>query len=73
MIHNPSSHLRLGSLVDELADLDKLDPSALKQRWRALYGAQAPARIGRALLLQAVAYRLQEKALGGLADELFAE
>jgi hypothetical protein len=52
--------------VDELADLDKLDPSALKQRWRALYGAQAPAHIGRALLLQAVAYRLQEKALGGL-------
>jgi len=61
-----ASHSRSGSLTDELADLDKLDSAALKQRWRTLYSTQAPARIGRALLLQAVAYRLQEKVLGGL-------
>jgi hypothetical protein len=61
-----ASHSRHRSLTDELADLDQLDSTALKQRWRLLYGTRAPVRIGRALLLQAVAYRVQEKALGGL-------
>ena len=65
MKRNPS---RSGtrSLTDELAELRRLDPSALKQRWRALYRTEAPVHIGRALLLQAIAYRLQERVLGGL-------
>ena len=54
------------SLTDELAELRGLDPTALKQRWRVLYRTEAPVRIGHALLLQAVAYRLQERVLGGL-------
>jgi hypothetical protein len=54
------------SLTDELAELRELDPTTLKQRWRALYRTDAPVRIGQTLLLQAVAYRLQERVLGGL-------
>ena len=54
------------SLAEELAALRGLDATALKQRWRALYRTEAPVRIGRTLLQQAVAYRLQERALGGL-------
>jgi hypothetical protein len=54
------------SLADELAELRGLDPTALKQRWRVLYRTEAPVRIGQSLLLQAVAYRLQERGLGGL-------
>ena len=54
------------SLTDELAELHGLDLTALKQRWRVLYRTEAPVHIGRALLLQAVAYRLQERVLGGL-------
>ena len=65
MKRNPS---RSGtrSLTDELAELRRLDPTALKQRWRVLYRTEAPVRIGQALLLQAVAYRLQERVLGDL-------
>jgi hypothetical protein len=65
MKRNPS---RSGtrSLTDELAELRGLDPTALKQRWRVLYRTEAPAHIGQGLLLQAVAYRLQERVLGGL-------
>jgi len=65
MKRNPS---RSGtkSLADELTELRGLDPAALKQRWQVLYRTEAPVRIGQLLLLQAVAYRLQEKALGGL-------
>jgi len=33
------------SLADELAALGTLDLSALKQRWRALYGSEAPVRV----------------------------
>ena len=54
------------SLADELAELRELDATALKQRWRVLYRTEAPVRIGQALLLQAVSYRLQERALGSL-------
>ena len=54
------------NLADELAELRGLDSTALKQRWRVLYRIAAPVRIGQALLLQAVAYRLQERVLGGL-------
>jgi hypothetical protein len=65
MKHN---RLRPGikSLTDELAEVRGLHPTALKQRWRVLYRTEAPVRIGQALLLQAVAYRLQERVLGGL-------
>ena len=65
MKRNPS---RSGtrSLADELAELRGLDPTTLRQRWRVLYRTEAPVRIGHALLLQAVAYRLQERVLGGL-------
>ena len=65
MKRNPSES-GTKNLADELAELRGLDPTALRQRWRVLYRTEAPVRIGHALLLQAVAYRLQEKALGGL-------
>ena len=61
-----SSRLGTRSLADELAELRGLDLTALKQRWRVFYRTEAPVHIGRALLLQAVAYRLQERVLGGL-------
>ena len=65
MKRNPS-HSLSRRLTEELAELRELDLAALKQRWRVLYCTDAPVHIGRALLLQAVAYRLQERALGGL-------
>jgi len=65
MKRNPSWSLN-GSLTDELGELRGLDSTALKQRWRVLYRTDAPAHLGQALLLQAVAYRLQERALGSL-------
>jgi len=65
MKRNPSRSATR-SLTDELAELRRLDLAALKQRWRVLYRSEAPVHIGQALLLQAVAYRLQEGVLGGL-------
>jgi hypothetical protein len=53
-------------LAEQLANLDGLDGERLKQRWRNLYGTEPPLRVGRSLLRQAIGYRLQENALGGL-------
>ena len=49
-----------------LAELSSLDSRKLNDRWRALYGGDPPARLRHNLMIQALAYRLQEKALGGL-------
>jgi hypothetical protein len=50
----------------EITNLTALDRAQLIERWRVLYGGEPPASISRPLLLQAIAYRLQEKMLGGL-------
>ena len=53
-------------LAKQLASLGGLAGKRLKERWRSLYGAELPARLSRSLLVQAIAYRLQDKAFGGL-------
>jgi hypothetical protein len=53
-------------LAGALSQLSALDSAQLNARWKALYGGDPPARFRRALMIQALAYRLQEKALGGL-------
>jgi hypothetical protein len=62
-------HRRLADpagLASELASLPGLDRKDLAERWRALYGTEPPIRMSRPILIQAIAYRMQEKALGGL-------
>src|SRR2546430_4682684 len=54
---------------EALARLPKLDLGELRQQWRALYKADASPHLSRELLLRAVAYRMQEVALGGLRPE----
>ena len=51
---------------EALARLPELDLSELRQQWRSLYKADASLHLSRALLVRAVAYRMQEVALGGL-------
>src|SRR5438270_5059128 len=41
----------------------------LQMEWRRLNRTEPPARLGRDLLIAAIAYRLQEQALGGLKPE----
>lgn len=54
------------SLADNLAALHRLALEDLKARWRTLYGAAPPPRLGRLLMVRGIAYRLQQQALGGL-------
>ncbi len=54
------------TLAADLAALQKLSRGELKQRWQDLYGSECPARMSRIFLVRALAYRIQERALGGL-------
>jgi Protein of unknown function (DUF2924) len=54
------------TLASGIASLSKLGIDELRERWKAMFG-KAPSRdISRSFLRRAIAYRLQEKAFGGL-------
>ena len=53
-------------LASDLAGLSNLDRAALVTRWQELYGTAPPRGISQALMIRAIAYRVQEQALGGL-------
>ena len=55
--------------TEALSRLLTLDIGELRQQWRGLYKTQAPRHFSRELLVRAVAYRMQEVALGGLRPE----
>jgi Protein of unknown function (DUF2924) len=51
----------------EIGGLADLDLPALRQHWRELDGSEPPVRMSRELLIQAIAYRMQERMFGGLS------
>ena len=53
-------------LVRDLARLTAMDRSELLKSWRDCYAHEAPPYLSQSFLMRAVAYRMQEKALGGL-------
>ena len=56
-------------LEEEIAGLRQISREHLKDRWRALYKAAPPAAFTPDLLARGIAWKLQEKALGGLSPE----
>ena len=54
---------------EALSRLPKLDIRELREEWRGLYKTDASPHLSRELLIRAVAYRMQEVALGGLRPE----
>jgi hypothetical protein len=55
-----------GALSAEIAGLSKASIKDLRDRWKTLYGKEPSGHIGRSFLIRVIAYRLQEKAFGGL-------
>ncbi len=52
----------------ELTVLIDLKTHDLRRRWQRMYGAQPPVRLSHDLLVRGVAYKVQERAHGGLAQ-----
>ena len=57
------------SLDEALLHLEQLSLEALQDRWRKIYVQRTPGRLGAEFLRRALAYRLQEDALGGLSRQ----
>ena len=53
-------------LEEEIAGLGDLPREDLVARWKSLYKAPPPKGISRALMIRAIAYRMQVKRWGGL-------
>ncbi len=54
------------ALSAEIGGLSKASIRDLRERWKTLYGKEPSGHIGRPFIIRAIAYRLQEKAFGGL-------
>ena len=50
-----------------LGGLERASRGRLAQHWQEYFGAPPPPRTSRSLLVRAVAYKMQERALGGLS------
>ena len=55
-----------GQVAASLAALQTLSNGELRERWTEVYRRNPPKHTSRDMLLRGLAYRLQEKALGGL-------
>ena len=62
----PSRNYADETLAADLAALQQLSRGELKQRWDRFHGSPCPPRMSRIFLLRALAYGIQEQALGGL-------
>jgi len=54
------------ALSREIEALSNLTIDELKDRWRSTYACAPPGRCSKKLLVSAIAYRMQERAFGGL-------
>ena len=61
---------RLDRVREALVRLPDATRAELRAEWQRLYGCDPPPKVRRELLMGAIAYRLQEQALGGLRPEL---
>ena len=50
----------------QLAGLEDLSSKELRTEWRLFYRSEPPVRISRDMMIRAVAYKIQERAYGGL-------
>jgi hypothetical protein len=53
-------------LAGEIATLNTLEPTALLQKWKALFRSDPSPLLARIFMVRAIAYRLQERRFGGL-------
>ena len=61
-----STRLLSDDMASKLERLKQLSSDGLRTEWRRYYRSEPPPRIGRDLMIRAVAHKMQEKAFGGL-------
>jgi hypothetical protein len=61
-----AKHKEIAAQIDEIRSLNK---NQLRQRWEAMFKKPVPEALTKDLLARMIAYRIQEKAFGGLDRE----
>lgn len=56
------------SIADRLSSLADLKKPALSELWQQLFKTSPPLRMGKGVMLQFLAYRIQEEEFGGLSN-----
>jgi len=65
----PATHKSMTSAISEqIAAFPSLSRAELLALWKENYGQDPPTNLSRVLLVQILAYRIQEKAFGGLSE-----
>ena len=59
----PRRRLRLKRFGEEFCEPPTRDAGTLRQIWKAQLGADPSPRLGRSLMIRAISYRIQERAL----------
>jgi hypothetical protein len=62
----PNTRLLTDDMALKLERLKQLSSDGLRTEWRRFYRSEPPPRIGRDLMIRAVAHKMQEQAFGGL-------
>jgi Protein of unknown function (DUF2924) len=57
-------------LQAKISDLPTLEIDGLREKWAALFGFDPSPLLGRSFMIRSIAYRLQEKRLGGLKPSI---
>src|SRR3954454_17666111 len=65
-VPQPPSTAEARPVEREIGALERAGVIALRAEWRRLFGSDPP-RLSRDLLVRALAYRVQERAMGGLS------
>lgn len=60
-------------IKDQIDELARFSRKKLLHRWQELYGKTAPSGLRRELMIPFLAYRIQEKAYGGLSSKTRAQ
>jgi len=63
-----SAKKKTPTVLRQVAELNDMNLSQLKQRWRELFDSEPPS-YGRSFMAKRLAYRIQELAYGGLSGE----
>ena len=64
-----SADKKTPSVLQRVAELNDMDLSRLRERWRELFDSKPPS-YGRTMMMKRLAYRIQEIAYGGLHGEV---
>jgi hypothetical protein len=67
--HHTKRFVFRGASVDltrEIESIQSLDVSAIRERWKELFGSAPSPLLGAVFMTRAITYRIQERVLGGL-------